>query len=266
MSTTLHSELVLALELADEADAITMARFRSRDLRVETKPDLTPVSDADRAVEDAIRRRLDRDRPADAVLGEERGAAGEASRCWILDPIDGTKSFVRGVPVWATLLALEVEGAFVLGVASAPALGRRWWAIRGGGAFADGDPIRVSKVAALADAHVAAPNERELDEDGLGDGYRAITRRCWRAVGYADFWGHVLVAEGALDVMVEHTVERWDIAALRPIVEEAGGCVTDLDGVPWTTRAPCVTTNGLLHDEVLAALRSPAAPPSHPGR
>ena len=260
MHADLRSDLALALELADEADAITTARFRAHDLHVEQKPDLTPVSEADRAVEETIRARLLRERPNDAVLGEERGASGEGPRRWIVDPIDGTMSYVRGVPVWATLLALEVDGEVVVGVVSAPALGRRWWGARGGGAFADGDPIRVSEVHRLEDAHVCAPNERYFESGnhprvrGLDQGWREIARRSWRPVGFADFWGHMLVAEGAVDVMVEPILYLWDVAALRPIVEEAGGRVSDLSGEGWADDAPCVTTNGLLHDEVLALL------------
>lgn len=219
------------------------------------------MSEADRAVEEAIRTRLARERPGDAVLGEEQGASGEGPRRWIVDPIDGTMSYVRGVPAWATLLALEVDGEVVVGVVSAPALGRRWWAARGGGAFADGDPIRVSDVRRLEDAHVCAPNERYFESGnrpralGLAEGWRTIARRAWRPVGFADFWGHMLVAEGAADVMVEPILYLWDVAALRPIVEEAGGRVSDLTGNGWADDAPCITTNGLLHDEVLALMQ-----------
>lgn len=186
-------------------------------------------------------------------MGEERGATGEGRRRWIVDPIDGTKSYVRGVPAWATLLALEVDGELVVGVASAPALGRRWWAAKGGGAFANGEAIRVSEVRRVEDAHLCSPHEREFDKHGLGAGVRSLTGRAWRPSGFADFWGHVLVAEGAVDVMVEPILAIWDVAAIRPIVEEAGGRVSDLTGSGWAENAPCVTTNGLLHDEVLAA-------------
>ncbi len=235
-----------------------MARFRAHDLHVEQKPDFTPVSEADRAVEEAVRQRLSSERATDAVLGEEMGSTGEGPRRWIIDPIDGTKSYVRGVPAWATLLALEVDQELVVGVVSAPALGRRWWAARGGGAFADGDPIRVSQVRALEDAHVCAPNEREFEGCGLVDGWREIARRCWRPVGVADFGGHKLVGAGAADALFEPILAVWDVAALRPIVEEAGGRVSDLSGDGWADDTPCVTTNGLLHDEVLAAF-APAA-------
>jgi histidinol-phosphatase len=252
---SLSDDLALALSIADAADRITVARFRAHDLHVETKPDLTPVSEADRAVEAAVRERLEEARPDDGVLGEEMGehGAGRARR-WIIDPIDGTMSYVRGVPVWATLLALEVDGEMAVGVVSAPALGRRWWAARGHGAFADGDPIRVSEVHRMEDAHVCAPNERYFEQRQLDAGWREITQGAWRPVGFADFWGHMLVAEGAVDVMVEPILSLWDVAALRPIVEEAGGRISDLTGDGWAEDAPCVTTNGLLHDEVIASL------------
>jgi histidinol-phosphatase len=160
------------------------------------------------------------------------------------------------VPAWATLLALEADGVLVVGVASAPALGRRWWARRGGGAYANGDRIHVSGVEGIERAHVCGPNERYFDEAGLGDAYRTLARRSWRAIGLADFWGHALVAEGAVDVMVEPTLGVWDIAALRPIVEEAGGRVSDLTGEGWEEGAPCLTTNGRLHDDVLDLMRA----------
>jgi histidinol-phosphatase len=253
IDTDFDSDLALALSLADAADEITTSRFRAHDLHVEQKPDLTPVSEADRAVEHAIRERLGAERPGDAILGEELGATGGGPRRWIIDPIDGTKSYVRGVPAWATLLALEVGAEMVVGVVSAPALGRRWWAARGRGSYADGDVIRVSEVRRLEDAHVCSPNEREFEERRMAAGWRSIARRCWRPVGFADFWGHMLVAEGAADAMIEPVLNLWDVAALRPIVEEAGGKVSDLSGDGWADHAPCVTTNGLLHDAVLAA-------------
>jgi histidinol-phosphatase len=250
------NDLDLALELCDLADAITMARFRARDLHVETKPDLTPVSEADRAVETAIRERLASVHPDDGILGEEHGTTGGSGgdRRWIIDPIDGTKSYVRGVPVWATLLALEVSGELVLGVVSAPALGRRWWASSGDGAFADGERITVSEVRRLEDAQLCFANFRDWEPKGLGDAMLALSRQVWRAVGFGDFWGHMLVAEGAADVMVEPELALWDVAALRPIITEAGGRCTDLVGVPATGPGGCVTTNAILHADVLAAL------------
>jgi len=248
------ADLELALELCDTADAITTARFRAHDLHVETKPDLTPVSEADHAVEAAIRERLAAARPADAILGEEMGTTGDARRRWIVDPIDGTKSYVRGVPVWATLLALEADGELTIGVVSAPALGRRWWAATGGGAFADGDPIRVSEVRALEDAQLCFANFMDWEPKGLGEPMLRLARRAWRAVGFGDFWGHMLVAEGAAEVMIEPELALWDVAALRPIVTEAGGRCTDLAGRPATGPGGCVTTNGRVHDDVLGAL------------
>jgi len=250
----LDDDLALALSLADAADAITTRRFRARDLQVHTKPDATPVTEADRAVESMVRDRLAADRPGDAVVGEEFGASGQGRRRWIVDPIDGTKSYVRGVPAWATLLALEVDGDAVVGVASAPALGRRWWARTGGGAFANGDPIRVSEVTRLEDAHVCAPSIRAFDAAGLGAEFRALIARCWHVGGFPDFWGHVLVAEGAADVMVEPVLSLWDVAALHPIVEEAGGRISDFGGVPWADDAPCLTTNGRVHREAVAVM------------
>jgi histidinol-phosphatase len=252
-----HPDLELALALADRADAVTMAGFRAPDLRVETKPDLTPVSEADRAAEEALRAALARDRPDDAVVGEEFGArsSGSGSRRWILDPIDGTKSFVRGIPTWATLIALEADGELVVAVASAPALGRRWWAARGEGAFADGRPIHVSAVERLEDAMVCLGGLKQWDEAGRLAGLLALTRRAARTRGYGDFWMHVLVAEGAADVAAETDVDVWDLAAPKLIVEEAGGRFTDLSGRPSPEGGSAVSTNGLLHAEVLRMLR-----------
>ncbi len=235
-----------------------MARFRATDLVVETKPDLTPVSEADRAVEEHVRRELARVRPGDAVLGEEMGDDGPASRRWILDPIDGTKGFVRGLPVWASLFALERDGELALGVVSAPALGRRWWAVRGGGAHADGQPIRVSAVARLEDASLSYDSVPDFEAVGLGEQFLGLARRCARTRGFGDFWGHVLVAEGAVDVSTEvGGMKLWDLAPLQVIVEEAGGRFTDLAGTPRADAGEAIVTNGLLHDDVLAALQAP---------
>jgi histidinol-phosphatase len=245
----------LALTLADAADALTMARFRASDLRVETKPDLTPVTEADRAVEQALRERLGVERPGDGVVGEEFGETGGTERRWILDPIDGTKSFVRGAPVWATLIALEDAGEIVVGVASAPALARRWWAARGAGAFANGEPIRVSGVAAVADSLLCFTSAPAFDDYGLGEQFRALSAESWEARGFSDFWGHVLVAEGTADIAVEPVMNLWDNAAVKVIVEEAGGRFTSIAGEPRADGGNAVSTNGLVHDAVLAALR-----------
>jgi histidinol-phosphatase len=247
-------DLAFALALADLADAVTLRRFRADDLVVETKPDLTPVSEADREVERVLRERIAADRPGDALLGEEYGATGDSPRRWIVDPIDGTKNYVRGVPVWATLIALQVDGAGTIGVASAPALGRRWWARRGEGAFADGSPITVSRVGDLGDAHFGYSSLTGWEERGSLDGFLDLTRKCWRTRGLGDFWSHLLVAEGAMDVAAEPEVSLWDLAAVQVIVEEAGGRFTDLSGRATADGGSAVSSNGLLHDVALSLL------------
>ena len=250
----MDSDLAFALSLADLADEITMRHFRSAELVVETKVDLTPVSVADRDAEEALRGAIARGRPGDAVVGEELGSEGEGSARWILDPIDGTKHYVRGIPLWATLIALEREGSTVVGVASAPALGSRWWAERGGGAFANGGPIRVSTVSRLEDASFTHSGVHSFDERGHGPALRELSQRVWMERAYGDFWQHVLVAEGRLDFAIEPVVNLWDLAALLPIVEEAGGRLTDFEGVARPDGGTAVTSNGLLHDEVLDTL------------
>jgi histidinol-phosphatase len=201
-------DLELALSLADDADAITLARFRAHDLRVDTKPDLTPVSEADRAAEAALRQRLARERPDDAVVGEEEG--GDDTSGWILDPIDGTRNYTRGIPVWATLIAYADRVAVV----SAPALGRRWWAERGGGAYANGERIRVSAIGRLEDATVLV-RARDVP---------ALAKRAWHVRAFGDFWAHMLVAEGAAELAVDaEDLALWDTAPLGIILEEAGG-------------------------------------------
>ena len=228
------------------------------DLAVTTKPDLTPVSDADRAAEQAIRERLAEARPGDAVIGEEFGLTPGAGigRRWVLDPIDGTKNYVRGIPVWGALIALERDGEPAIGVVSAPALGRRWWAARGQGAFANGEPIHVSAVAGLGDAQLSYDSMVGFEHHGLGEVALDLARRCWRSRGLGDFWSHVLVAEGAVDVAVEPEVAVWDVAPLLVIVEEAGGRFTDLAGARRVDGGSAVSTNGLLHDEVVSLFAS----------
>jgi len=250
-----NPDLALALRLADAADAITLDRFRAQDLEVSAKPDLTPVSDADLAVEEALRALLATERPEDAVLGEERGTTGSGPRQWVIDPVDGTKNFVRGVPVWATLVALLVRDRVEVGVVSAPALGRRWWAARGDGAFADGEPIHVSGVAALADASLSYSSLTGWEDQNRLDGVLALGRKCWRTRAFGDFWSHVLVAEGAVDASFEPEVSLWDLAPLQVIVEEAGGRFTTVDGVARPDGGSVVCSNGLLHDVVLEHLR-----------
>lgn len=256
-------DLALAHLLADTADAISTARFRALDLHVEAKPDLTPVSDADTAVEKAIRATLARARPRDGVLGEEFGrsvaAAGPGSRYWVIDPIDGTKNFVRGVPIWATLIALMEGDTPVVGLVSAPALGRRWWAARGLGAYAGkhqhaATRINVSAVRKLTDASFCYASLNGWADMGRLDQMLDILLGVWRSRAYGDFYGYMLLAEGALDAMAEPELSLWDMAALIPIITEAGGKITDLDGRPTGDKSSVVGTNGLLHESVLAAL------------
>jgi len=250
----LVADLELAHALADAADRITTSRFRAVDLVVETKPDLTPVTEADRAVEELLLARLAEARPGDAVLGEEFGTRGEGPRRWIIDPIDGTKGYARGIPVWATLIALEVDGDLVAGVVSAPALGSRWSAARGLGARRDGDTVSVSKVARIDDAHLAYDSVDAFESVGLDAEFLALARRCWRARGFGDFWAHMLVADGSIDVAVEvGGLAVWDIAAVKVVVDEAGGRCTDLRGDARIDTGDVISTNGLLHDDVVAA-------------
>jgi histidinol-phosphatase len=258
--TSPDADLALAHQLADAADVITMARFRALDLQVESKPDLTPVSDADRGVEQEVRRLLAAQRPGDAVLGEEYGVEGDGPRRWVIDPIDGTKNFVRGVPVWATLVALQVDGEVTVGVVSAPALGRRWWAARGQGAYAGatastGTRLRASGVRRLEDAHLSYSSLTGWDDQGRLGGLLDLSRKVWRTRAFGDFWSHMLVAEGAVDISCEPEVSLWDLAALQVVVEEAGGRFTDLSGAARPDGGSVVCSNGHLHDEALAALQ-----------
>ncbi|KLL11743.1 histidinol-phosphatase [Protofrankia sp. BMG5.30] len=268
-ATTGHpigDDLALALALADAADAITLARFQAVDLRVEAKPDATPVTDADTAVEAMIRARLAESRPGDAVLGEEQGLIGaDTRRRWVVDPVDGTKNFVRGVPVWGTLLALEVDGEVVVGVASAPAMGRRWWAARGQGAHtrtAVGETrsLAVSAVADLADAYLSFASVESWSAAGRLAPFLGLVDAVWRTRAYGDFWSHMMVAEGAVDLACEPDVSLWDMAALQVIVEEAGGTFTDLTGRRGPGGGSILTTNGRLHTRALDILNQPAQP------
>jgi histidinol-phosphatase len=256
--SSVADDVKLALQLADEADALTMERFGALDLRIETKPDLTPVTDADRGAEEALRAALSAQRPEDALLGEEfGGTAVFAGRQWVLDPIDGTKNFVRGVPVWATLIALLVDGVPQVGVVSAPALGRRWWAGAGAGAFASfggkSRRISVSGVDELGSASLSFSDLTTGWDDGRAK-FLDLNDAVWRVRGYGDFWSYCLVAEGAVDIAAEPEVKLWDLAALDILVREAGGRFTSVDGSPGPHGGSAVATNGLLHDRVLASL------------
>ena len=262
-----HDDLRLAHVLADHADSVTLERFKALDLKIDTKPDLTPVSDADRAVENLLRNDLKRARPRDAVMGEEFGSTGHGPRRWVIDPIDGTKNYIRGVPVWATLIALMELGEGgerpVVGMVSAPALSRRWWAAKGTGAFTGrsltkASKIQVSDVSGLEDASFAYSSLTGWEERNRLDAFLELSRTVWRTRAYGDFWSHMLVAEGAVDISAETDVKLWDLAALQVIVEEAGGVFTDLTGKPTPSGGSAVCTNGLLHEQVLRLL-SPGA-------
>jgi histidinol-phosphatase len=280
-------DLDLALELADLADTVSLGRFRAVDLDVQTKPDRTPVTEADLAVERVIRDRLAETRPGDAILGEEFGVEGDSHRQWIIDPIDGTANFLRGVPVWGTLIALAVDRVPVVGVASSPALGRRWWAARDLGAwttasasefgaidtaqasdtvdanrtadaasarFPGARRLRVSGVERLADASLSFQSLAQWREAGYLDRLLALSQRVWRDRAYGDLWSYALLAEGLIDITGEFDVKPYDLAALVPIVEEAGGRFTSISGDPGPWHGSSLATNGRLHDEVLAVL------------
>ena len=261
--TTDHSrDLVLALTLADTADAITMDRMGAADLKVDRKPDRTPVTDADLAVEEAIRAMLGQQRPQDAVLGEECGGPADerAGRVWLLDPIDGTKNFLRGVPIWATLIALVEDGRPVIGVISAPALRRRWWAAAGAGAHTrdvcgNARTIRVSGVGDLSDAYVSTTHLGSWVQHRSRKSYLTLVDACWENRAFGDFWQHCLVAEGAIDLAAEPVVNPWDVAAVQILLEQAGGRFTDLDGVARHDGGTALSSNGLLHDAALTLLR-----------
>jgi len=257
-------DLRLAHVMADQVDALTMSRFKALDLRVETKPDLTPVTDADRTAEEIIRGQLARARSRDAVHGEELPDTGHGPRRWVIDPIDGTKNFVRGVPVWATLIALLDGDEVVVGLVSAPALGRRWWAAQGSGAWtgkslAAAAPVRVSAVGTLADASLSFSSLSGWEQQGRLDPFLDLTRSVWRTRAYGDFWSHVLVAEGAVDLSAEPELALHDMAALVPIVTEAGGRFTSLTGEPGPFGGSALVSNGLLHQAALDVL-APTVP------
>jgi histidinol-phosphatase len=261
---TLADDLAVAQVLAAEADLIAIDRYRSQDLDVQLKPDRTQVTDADTRVERMIRDHLASARPGDSVLGEEGGpsyeaAAGPSSRLWIVDPIDGTSNFVRGVPIWGALIALTIDGRPEVSVVSAPALGRRWWAATGHGAWGQvdgGEPRRlsVSGIDDLAEATLSYNSLKHWDEYGRLDQLVDLSRAVGRTRAFGDLWSYMLLAEGAIDIAGEFDVKPWDIAALVPIVREAGGRITDADGADDLTTLSVIATNGLLHNRVLARL------------
>lgn len=259
---SLASELEFALGLADAADAISSERFRALDLAVSVKADRSFVTDADRAVERQLRALIEQGRPGDALLGEEYGSLGDSPRQWIIDPIDGTSNFLRGVPVWATLIALAIDGDPVVGVVSMPALGRRWWAARGLGARTrdiDGSvrSIHVSKVSEVQDASIALSGIDRFDAAGQLENYLALTRRVWRTRDYSDALPYMFVAEGVVDVAGEYDLQTYDMAALFPIIEEAGGTMTSIDGKPGPWHGSALATNTMLHSALISAFAKP---------
>jgi histidinol-phosphatase len=247
----MSSDLQLALGLADAADVITMRHYRSTSLQVRTKVDMTPVSEADEEVERMVRERLAAERPGDGIVGEEFGTSGATARRWIIDPIDGTKNYVRGIPVFATLIGLEENGRVVAGVVSAPALARRWWAARGEGAFCNGEAIHVSRIAAIAESHLTYDSINDFDQYGGAVRFLSLMRHCIRSRGFGDFWAHMLVAEGAVEIALEPKVAIWDMAPIQVIVEEAGGRFTDMRGEARIDGGSSLSTNGLVHEAVL---------------
>jgi len=263
----LADDLALALRLADAADEVAMGRFDATDLEVRTKDDRSPVTEADLAVEQRIRALLEAERPADGVFGEEFGVQGDgqSGRRWIIDPIDGTANYLKGIPMWTTLIALEIDGVPRVGVASQPAIGRRWWAATGQGAWtntADGASrrLQVSPVDRIEDASVSFQSIAQWDEAGHGEALFRLSRAVWRDRGYGDAWPYMLLAEGRLEFVAEFDVKEYDIAALVPIIHEAGGRFTDFDGRDDLASRSSLATNGILHDAFLALLHSPARP------
>jgi histidinol-phosphatase len=258
----LADDLALALRIADAADAVSMARFDAPDLDVRTKGDASHVTDADLATERAIRDLLAAERPGDGVFGEEFGIEGEAARQWIVDPIDGTANYLKGIPMWATLIALAVDGVPRVGVVSQPAIGRRWWGATGLGAWTDGDGaprrLSVSDVAVVGEASVSFQSLAQWDDAGELDALLRLSRGVWRDRGYGDAWPYMLLAEGRLEFVGEFDVKEYDIAAHVAIVREAGGRVTAYDGSDSIAARSVVATNGVLHDAFLALLHAPA--------
>lgn len=255
--TDFSADLELALKLAEAADEITLARFQALDLKVESKPDRSPVTDADRAAEIAIKQILKAHRPEDGIIGEEFGSEGQTKRKWIIDPIDGTANYLRGVPIWATLIALSIDGKSVVSVVSAPAMGRRWWAAPGLAETSDIDgtvrDLKVSNLADLEHASLSYNNLQLWDSAGYLEPLIQFSRKIWRTRAYGDFYSYMLLAEGSVDIVAEHDLKIYDIAALVPIVEQAGGTFSAIDGQLTEQTSSVLATNGKLHKLCLNA-------------
>jgi histidinol-phosphatase len=258
-TASFEDDLALALRMADAADAISESRFRSANLKISTKPDATHVTDADLAVESALREILAEERPDDGILGEEYGTEGPTTRQWIIDPIDGTANFLRGVPNWATLISLAVDGVPVVGVASAPAFRKRWWAATGSGAWLAEDgagprQLHVSGVHKLEDASLSFQSIAQWDEAGYLDQLIRLSRDVWRDRAYGDMWSYGLLAEGLIDIVAEFDVKEYDIAPFVILVREAGGRFTAINGEDSIAARSSLATNGILHEQVLRNL------------
>jgi histidinol-phosphatase len=254
-------DLALALELADVADAISMERFRAHDLKIDAKPDLSPVTEADHAIERHARERIGAERPDHAIIGEEFGVVGDrnATWRWVIDPIDGTRSFVRGNETWATLIALQRDGESVVAVASAPAMRLRFSATRGGGSFLNGRQIHVSKIAEISEALITHTAIRGFVITKQADRLVALAGRCWDARGIGNSMSHLAVARGTADIGWTSRANLWDFAALSLIVTEAGGRFTDRSSDDANLGGTGISSNGLLHDLVLEAAGYPDA-------
>ena len=253
------TDLELLQLLADRADEISLARFRSQDLKVESKPDRTPVTDADQSVERAIRELIAEHRPEDSVIGEEFGSGEASDREWIIDPIDGTANFLRGLPIWATLIALRVNGELVCSVVSAPAMARRWWAARGEGAWTrdvSGEirGCKVSAVSRLEDAYFSYNSLGQWKQFGRIERIKALADKVWRIRAFGDFLSYMYVAEGLIEAASEPDLKLYDIAALVPIVREAGGSFSGLDGEITDETSAVIASNSILHDAFLSEL------------
>jgi histidinol-phosphatase len=252
-------DLELALALADAADAISLTRFQALDLKIETKPDRTPVTDADQSVERKIREMISQLAPSDIVIGEEFENTGSSSRAWIVDPIDGTANFLRGLPIWATLIALRIDSTITTSVVSAPAMGRRWWASQGEGAFTrdvDGSvrKLSVSAVSDLSDSYISYNSIQQWQRIGKEKNIENLSQQVWRIRAFGDFLSYMYVAEGAIDAASEPDLKIYDIAALVPIVQEAGGRFTDLTGELSEHSSTVLASNGLIHEAIRAEL------------
>lgn len=263
-ATDFTSDLALALRLADVADAQSLPRFDASDLSISTKADHSHVTDADLATERTLRAVLADERPDDGILGEEFGAEGDARRQWIIDPIDGTAHFMRGVPLWGTMISLAVDGVPQVGVVSMPALGRRWWASTGAGAWTatDAGPRRVetSTVSSLDDAAVSYQSITQWADAGHLPALLRIADRVSRDRAYGDVYSYMLLAEGRLEMVAEFDVKEYDIAAAVPIVREAGGTFTSFDGVDTISARSALATNALLHDAFLELAHATSNP------